>query len=107
MSLLNTAEYAKYTMRGGKSIESSGTEIKKADTKGLDKDYAFSYSIGKSEILTFFIPDIFGGGSSEHFDEDSKLVTALTDKNIPGDQAVQLAYSLPRYWGGIEEGTAG
>ena len=107
MSLLTTAEYAKYTMRGGKTIETSGTEIKKVDTKGLDKDYAFSYSIGKSEILTFFIPDVFGGGSGEHFDEDSKLVTALTEKNIPGDQAVQLAYSLPRYWGGIEEGTAG
>lgn len=107
MSLLTTAEYAKYTMRGGKNIETSGPEIKKVDTKGLDKDYAFSYSIGKSEILTFFIPDIFGSSSSDHFDENSKLVTALTEKNIPENNAVQLAYSLPRYWGGIEEGTAG
>jgi len=107
MTLLTTAEYAKYTMRGGKTIETSGTEIKKADTKGLDKDYAFQYSIGKSEILTAFMPGVFGESSFMHFDEDSKLVSELVARNIPENQASQLAASLPRYWGGMQEATGG
>ncbi|MCC6286982.1 MAG: YfhO family protein [Chitinophagaceae bacterium] len=107
MTLLTTAEYSKYTMRGGKTIETSGAEIKKVDTKGLDKDYAFQYSIGKSEILTAFMPGVFGESSFMHFDEDSKLVSELVERNIPENQAVQLAASLPRYWGGMEEATGG
>ncbi len=107
VGLLTTAEYAKYTMRGGKNIETEGSEIKKVDTKGLDTDYAFSYSIGKSEILTFFMPDVFGEGSGNRFDENSKLVETLVSKNIPESQAIQLAQGLPKYWGGIQEGTGG
>ncbi len=107
MTLLTTAEYAKYTMRGGKTIETSGGDIKKVNTKGLDTDYAFSYSIGKSEILTFFMPGVYGEGSGSHFDEDSKLVQALVEKNIPESSAIQEAQRLPKYWGGIEEGTGG
>ncbi|MFT3751198.1 MAG: YfhO family protein [Agriterribacter sp.] len=107
MTLLTTAEYAKYTMRGGKTIETSGTEIKTTNTKGLDKDYAFQYSIGKSEILTAFMPGVFGESSFMHFDEDSKLVSELVERNIPENQAIQLAASLPRYWGGMEEATGG
>ncbi|MBX2921435.1 MAG: YfhO family protein [Chitinophagaceae bacterium] len=107
MTLMTTAEYAKYTMRGGKTIETSGDGIKKVETKGLDKDYAFSYSIGKSEILTVLMPDLFGESSAMHFDENSVLVRELTDKNIPENQAIQIAASLPRYWGGMQEGSGG
>lgn len=107
MTLLTTAEYAKYTMRGGKNIETAGAEIKKVSTKGLDKDYAFSYSIGKSEILTSFMPSVFGESSAIRFEEDSKLVSELTEKNIPENQAVQIAQSLPKYWGGMRESTGG
>lgn len=107
VGLLTTAEYAQYTMRGGKSIETEGGEIKKVETKGLDTDYAFSYSIGTTEILTFFMPGVFGEGSGNTFDEDSKLVETLVSRNIPESQAVQLAASLPKYWGGIQEGTGG
>jgi len=107
MTLLTTAEYAKYTMRGGKTIETSGSEIKKVDTKGLDKDYAFQYSIGKSEILTSFMPGVFGESTSSHFPDDSKFVTELTEKNIPENQAMQLAAFIPKYWGGMTEGTGG
>ncbi|MFT3702312.1 MAG: YfhO family protein [Agriterribacter sp.] len=107
MTLLTTAEYAKFTMRGGKNIETSGPEIKKVSTKGLDKDYAFSYSIGKSEILTSFMPAVFGESSAIRFEEDSKLVNELTEKNIPENQAIQIAQSLPKYWGGMRESTGG
>lgn len=106
-TLLTNAEYAKYTMRGGKSIETKGDEIKKVDTKGLDHDYAFGYSIGKSETLTLLMPGVFGEGTSTHFDEDSKLVGNLAKQNIPEAQAIQIAESMPKYWGAMPEGTGG
>lgn len=106
VSLLTTAEYAQYTMRGGKNIAITNDEIKQTKTTGLDEDYAFSYSIAKAEFLTFLMPHAFGESSSETFDENSKIVSTLTEKGIPENTAVQLAASLPKYWGGIES-TAG
>lgn len=107
VSLLTTSEYAKYTMRGGKTLETSGTELKQVKTTGLDVDYALSYSIAKSEFLTFLMPNAFGGSSSETFDENSKVVSALTEKNVPENNAIQIAAQLPRYWGGIVPSTSG
>lgn len=102
ITLLTTSDYAKYTMRNGKTLENTGTGIKQVKTTGLDKDYAFSWSIAKSEILTFFMPGAYGGSSSETFDENSKLVSTLAEKGVPESSAVQLAGSLPKYWGGLE-----
>lgn len=107
ITLLTTKEYAQYTMRGGKSIDIKDGQIKKVNTKGLDLDYAFSYSIGKDEILTFFMPNIFGGSSAETIGDDEKFISAITEKGIPEQDAAQLASMLPKYWGGIEEGTSG
>lgn len=105
--LLTTQEYAKYTMRGGKSIQINGSDIKEVNTKGLDLDYAFSYSIAKDEILTFIMPNVFGGGSGEVVGENEAFIASLTANNVPEQSALQLAGGLPKYWGGIEEGTAG
>ena len=99
--LLTTSEYSKYTMRGGKSLDNSGGTLKDVKTTGLDEDYAFQYSQGKTEFLTFLMPEVYGGSSSEGFDADSKLATTLVDKGVPETNAQQLAQSLPKYWGGI------
>ncbi|MBC8034730.1 MAG: hypothetical protein H7Y03_11325, partial [Chitinophagaceae bacterium] len=107
ITLLTTREYAQYTIRGGKTIDINGSEIKKVKTEGLDLSYAFQYSFGISEFVTFLMPYSYGGSSGEVFEEDSKLVTALTEKNIPESNAVQLASSLPKYWGGIQPSTSG
>jgi hypothetical protein len=107
ITLLTTSEYAMYTMRGGKSIDITGTEIKKVNTKGLDYDYAFGYSIGKSETLTLLMPGVFGEGGSNHYDEDSKLFENLVGKNIPEQQASYIVQNMPKYWGSMPEGTGG
>ena len=107
VALLTTAEYSKYTMRGGKTLESNGTELKQVKTTGLDVDYALSYSIAKSEFLTFLMPNAFGGSSGEGFDENSKIVSVLTGKNVPENNAIQIAAQLPKYWGGIVPSTSG
>lgn len=102
LTLLTTSEYAEYTMRGGKTIEKVGNELKAANTKGLDKDYAFSYSYEKAELATVMMPNAFGGSSMNRFDENATVISRLTSKGIPENEAVQLATSLPKYWGGLE-----
>ncbi len=97
--LLTTAEYSKYTMRGGKTLDNSGGTLKDVKTTGLDEDYAFQYSQGKTEFLTFLMPEVFGGSSSETFDPDSKIANTLIEKGVPESNAQQLAQSLPKYWG--------
>ena len=99
--LLTTAEYSKYTMRGGKTLDNSGGTLKDVKTTGLDEDYAFQYSQGKTEFLTFLMPEVFGGSSGETFDPDSKVANTLIEKGVPESNAQQLAQSLPKYWGGI------
>ena len=107
VTFLTTYDYAKYTMRGGKTIEATDKGVIQKKTSGLDNDYAFQYSLGKSEIVTLLMPNSYGGSSSQTFDENSNLVKKLVDKNIPENNAMQLASSLPKYWGGIVEGTSG
>ena len=99
--LLTTSEYSKYTMRGGKSLDNSGGILKDVKTTGLDEDYAFQYSQGKTEFLTFLMPEVYGGSSSETFGADSKIANTLIEKGVPESNAQQLAQSLPKYWGSI------
>ncbi len=108
LGLLTTAEYTKATMRGGKLIESSANgQIAKAKTTGLDESYGFQYSAAKSEFLTFIIPDAMGSSTGEGFDENSKVVSTLTAKGVPEENAVNIAAQLPKYWGGILPSTSG
>jgi len=107
-SLLTTYEYSKYTIRGGKTVDlSDDGKLTQAKTQGLDESYAFSYSLGMSETFVLMMPNAFGGGSSEHLNPDSKVVSALAQQNVPEAQASQVAATLPKYWGGIAPFTAG
>ena len=107
VTFFTTYDYAKYTMRGGKTIETTDKGIVQKKTTGLDNDYAFQYSLGKGETVTLMMPNSYGGSSSQTFDENSNLVKQLVEKGVPETNAMQLASSLPKYWGGIVEGTSG
>jgi hypothetical protein len=100
--LMNSVDYAKYTMRGGKNIEIKNNEIVQTKTSGLDYDYASMWSIKIPEITTLFLPNAYGTGSAATIPEDSKFVKSLEDQNIPAENAQQLATQLPAYWGGLE-----
>src|SRR5690606_26547080 len=56
LAFLTTNEYTKYTMRGGKSVEISGAEVKAVNTTGLDADYAMKYSMSTTEPLLMLMP---------------------------------------------------
>jgi hypothetical protein len=66
---------------------------------GLDKDYAFNWSYGIDETLTLLVPGIYGGSSGGELTENSAVAKTLLDQGVPEDNAVQIARSLPTYWG--------
>jgi hypothetical protein len=105
-TLMNTVDYSKYTMRGGKDIESKDGKVVNVKTTGLDYDYASMWSIRKSEALTLFMPGAFGGTSNEPMQSTSTFISQLTEHNIPDNYAEQLASQLPGYWGGLESTTS-
>ena len=100
--LLTSAEYSKYTMRGGKdlSIDESG-KVNLTKTTGLDTAYAFEYSLAPKESFTLLLPNAYGGGHSRNFKEGSQIAKQLMEKGIDEANAEQLAQSLPQYWGGL------
>ncbi|MFI5156509.1 MAG: hypothetical protein ACHQEM_10000, partial [Chitinophagales bacterium] len=97
VALLPLQEYAKETMRGGKS-ELTGDKANK--TKGgLDKDYAFNWSYGIGETITLIIPGAYGGGTASHEqNENSKFAEKLQEIGYPEQSAVQAA-NVYSYWG--------
>ena len=95
----STYEYAKESMRGG-SVLTSGTGTNKTNKTGLDKDYAFQWSYGNAETLTFLVPNAFGGGSSTSLGDDSKVADVLQNTpNIPQQLTQQLYQAASAYWG--------
>ncbi len=95
--LWTTYEYGQESIRGKSNLTSktaggAGT--------GLDKEYAYGWSQGVGECITFLIPNAYGGGSGGALKADSKVAQALIDKGVPQDQATGFAAQLPTYWGG-------
>jgi hypothetical protein len=106
ITLRTTSEYGKLSIRGGSILAGTDAKVKGNVTQtGLDKDYAFSYSLYKTEPLAMMIPRIYGGSSSLEVDEDkSKAIEKL--REMQPQMAQQLQGYLGAYWGGIG-GTSG
>jgi hypothetical protein len=99
ITLVPTAEFAKETMRGGRSELTDTTNTGNKTKGGLDKDYAFSWSYGIDETLTLLIPGSFGGSSGGELTEKSAVAQTLAEQGVPEENAVQIARQLPTYWG--------
>jgi hypothetical protein len=118
VSILSTYEYQKETIRGGASLITEENKKDKSKT-GLDKSYAFSYSMGIAEPFVMMVPRMYGG-SNDHLEiqeEKSKAIEKL--RNMPQEAQQFLFQSFPffgqtesgelyarTYWGGIG-GTSG
>jgi hypothetical protein len=104
--LFPTYDYAKETMRGGRSELTTPGEANNKSKGGLDKDYAFAYSYGISEVLTIAVPRMYGGSSSE-LPPGSKAASIMAEKTgMSEEQADEYSRSLPAYWG-PQGGTSG
>jgi hypothetical protein len=93
-------EYAKDTMRGGKS-ELSVADSSNTSKGGLNKDYAFFYgSYGLAETFTIISPGIYGGGSAAKSFKAGKSAFAdkLSEAGVPEETALQFANGYA-YWG--------
>jgi hypothetical protein len=108
-------DYSKETMRGGRSEITIGKDSTTLTKGGLDKDYAFGWSYGISETMTFMVPTIYGGSSVRaaageavsEFGEDSRVANVIQEKTgMSEEQADGFAKQLPAYWGD-QPGTSG
>ena len=102
--LATTYEYSKATIRNGSAL-ADGKNITKT---GLSKEYAFSYSMYKTEPLVLMFPYLYGGSSFrlEVDQEKSKAIEAL--QQMPQQIGQQLQGLVSFYWGGIDGvGTSG
>lgn len=102
-SIMPTYDYAKETMRGGKSqltLNASDSSTNKT-RGGLDKDYALRWSLGKMETFTFLVPGLYGGsnGGNEHT-ANSKTVEKFGEVGVPEENALG-ALNGYSYWGAM------
>jgi hypothetical protein len=91
--LLPLAKYTPNTMRGGSELSQDG-----GAQKGLDLDYATSWSYGWEELPNLMIPNFNGGSSSGEVNPDKsetiQLLKRAGQKNLK-----ETAKNLPLYWG--------
>lgn len=92
-----TWEYSKESMRGGVS-ELKETTDKNTTSGGLDKDYAFKYSVGIPETFTMIVPGIYGGSNGGNEYKTSKFADKLIEIGQPEENALQYANGIS-YWG--------
>lgn len=101
--LWSTYDYGTETIRGKSNLKKSTSE----PSNGLDRDYAYQYSQGVEESMTFLVPNAAGGGSGEsNLDQNSNVAKVFTSKGATEEQAVgaagQIGSSIPgfsTYWG--------
>lgn len=92
-----TYEYSQASTRG-KSNVTTNQNTDKAN-HGVDKEYAYQWSQGIGETITFLIPNAYGGGFNTTVKEDGHLVKFLQNQGASKEQALAGARSLPTYWG--------
>jgi len=94
-TLWSTAEYAGDSIRGKSNLTKSTTEAK----SGVPRDYAYEFSEGVGETLTFLVPNAYGGATNGQASDDSRVAKLLIEKGADASQAQNIAQSLPLYWG--------
>jgi hypothetical protein len=107
--LWTTSEYAKESNRGQSNLTQHTTE----PSTGLSKEYAYGWSQGVGESITFLIPNAYGGptGMQALDIPSSNLVKAFEAKGASEEQAVGTVQQLggmgiSTYWG-EKPGTSG
>ena len=99
--LWTTYEYGTETIRGKSNLKTE----KSQPNNGLDREYAYQWSQGIGESLTFLVPNAYGGASGAgNLDENSEVAKTLATKGIPAEQLLPAMQQLSQiglstYWG--------
>lgn len=96
--LISTYEYGKESIRGGSVLT---TKDSKTTATGLNKEYAFSYSMFTSEPLVMMFPNIYGGSSDPNIVDPAKSKAIEVLQQMQPEVAQQLQSFVQFYWGGI------
>ncbi len=102
-NIYSNYEMSKTSTRGKSELTAKTGESTKTD--GLDKEYVFGWSYGKSETLSLLIPNIHGGGSVSWLDSSSNLHKEMVYNGF-GQQIDQRGVQSYTYWGD-QPGTSG
>ncbi len=114
--LWTTQDYTQYSIRGDRLLSplENATQYHKS---GLDRNYAFAWSQGKTETFTLLIPNFYGGSSTAKLPKDSQayqllednlrnVANAVRNKQISQAQYAQMRTQIeqakqyaPLYWG--------
>ena len=94
-NLWTTYEYGQESIRGKSNLTTDAAQ----PNNGLDREYAYQWSQGVGESITFLVPNAFGGASTPQLDENSEVAKVLSGRGVPADQAAGFARQLPTYWG--------
>src|SRR5690606_7548274 len=84
------------TLRGKANLKTENAQ--RADN-GVSREYAYDWSQGVGESITFLIPNAYGGGMSTRLDAESNVAKLVVSKGADPGQALQFAANLPTYWG--------
>ena len=98
-----TYEYSRETLRGQSNLTTENAQ--RADN-GVSRDYAYQWSQGVGESLTFLIPNAYGGGMSTRLDGESNVARLVIGKGADPAQAAGFAANMSTYWG-EKPGTSG
>ncbi|MFC0517976.1 hypothetical protein ACFFGT_27430 [Mucilaginibacter angelicae] len=94
--LWSTYSYGNDSIRGQSNLTRQTAE----PSNGLGKDYAFQWSQGVGECITFLIPNAYGGGEQGSTDPDSHVIKALSASGADPNQVLGISANyLPLYWG--------
>lgn len=95
-------EYEQYSIRGQSELTSvEGSKPEERGT-GLDKEYAFAWSLGTTESISMLVPYFYGGASNETLGPDSKsykTLKRLMDPQRFRQMASNDGIALPTYRG--------
>ncbi len=92
--LWTTYEYGQETIRGKSELTPKNNN---QESTGLDKDYAFAWSYGKSESFTLLIPNFSGGSSHQELSEGSETAQVLKKNGISNVR--EMIKGVQTYWG--------
>ena len=99
--ILPNYEYTQETIRGGSALASDSSNVGKT---GLNKEYAFSYSMYKAEPFVLLVPYIFGGSNRMEMEQEKSEAYNYLKNNFQqmSPNAQQVAQNnFQHYWGGI------
>jgi hypothetical protein len=98
-SLLATAEYADFSIRGKSELTFNPDGSKSTNTSAMSREYITEYSYGIAESFNLIAPRLFGGSNNEALGKESNMYEFMIGKGAPEETVNEFVSGLPTYWG--------